>query len=208
DPRGVPVLALAGTPGSTVFYEPHVRDAERRGIRLVSYARPGYEGSTRREGRTVGDCAGDIVAVLDELSIERCCVWGGSGGGPHVLAAAALLPDRVAAAAAIASVAPFDAAGLDWFEGMGEQNVDDFHVALQGGEEHRANLERQRDALLASTPETLVETWHTLLGPADRAVANGALAAAMLEHARAGVEATVDGWIDDEEAFTRPWGFE
>jgi pimeloyl-ACP methyl ester carboxylesterase len=208
DPRGFPVLALAGTPGSTVFYERHVRDAEARGIRLVSYARPGYEGSTRDEGRTVADCADDIATVCAALGIERCCVWGGSGGGPHVLAAAALLPDRIAAAAALAGVAPFQAEGLDWYAGMGVQNVRDFELACNGGYEHRANLEREREELLATRPEQLVELWHSLFGPADREVATGALAASLLEHARAGVEGGVDGWVDDERAFVAPWGFE
>jgi len=208
DPRGTPVLALAGTPGSTLFYEPHVRDAERRGIRLVSYARPGYEGSTRHEGRAVADCAADVAAVCDALGIERLCIWGGSGGGPHVLAAAALLPDRVAAAASIAGVAPFGVEGLDWYDGMGEQNVHDFELARTGGAAHRANLERQREEILATTPERLVEIWHSLLGPADRAVATGDLAASLLEHARAGVQGGVDGWVDDELAFVEPWGFD
>ena len=208
DPRGIPVLALAGTPGSTVFYELHARDAEERGIRLVSYARPGYEGSTRDEGRTVADCAADIAAVCDALGIERFCVWGGSGGGPHVLAAAALLPERVAAAAALCAVAPFDADGLDWYDGMGEQNVHDFDLAREGGAAHRANLEHEREELLAATPDQLVEVWHSLLGPADREAATGELAASLLEHGRAGVEGGVDGWIDDELAFVAAWGFD
>jgi|SRR5579862_1297108 len=208
DPAGLPVLAFAGTPGSSVFYGPHVRDAAERGIRLVAYARPGYEGSSRNEGRAVADCAADVVAVCDALGIERCCVWGGSGGGPHALAAAALLPGRVAAAASIASVAPFDADGLDWFDGMGADNVDDFEVARAGGAAHRANLEQRREQLLATTPDDVTHVWESLLGPADRAVATGALAAALLEHVRAGIEGGVDGWVDDEQAFVAAWAFD
>src|SRR5437016_2989692 len=129
NPRGVPVLAHAGTPGSSLLYEPHVRDAEEKGIRLISYDRPGYGGSTRQPGRNVADCAVDVEAVCDALGIERFCVWGISGGGPHALATAALLPQRVAAAAALASVAPCDAEGLDFFAGMGEQNIEEFGAA-------------------------------------------------------------------------------
>src|SRR6266566_10035469 len=81
DPAGVPVLSHSGTPGSGLLYEPHVRDAESKGIRLFSYDRPGYGGSTRDEGRTVADCAADIVAVCDALGVDRFCVWGISGGG-------------------------------------------------------------------------------------------------------------------------------
>jgi pimeloyl-ACP methyl ester carboxylesterase len=208
DRAGFPVFALAGTPGSSVFNPAHVRDAEQRGIRLLSYARPGYEGSTRNEGRSVADCVADIVAICDTLRIGRCCVWGISGGGPHALAVAALLPERVAAAASLASVAPFDAEGLDFFDGMGEQNVEEFKIVLEGDAPHRAALERDREELLSATPDELVDVWQTLLGPADRAVATGKMAEELLAHVRAGIEESLDGWFDDDVAFGRPWGFD
>jgi pimeloyl-ACP methyl ester carboxylesterase len=209
DPSGVPVLVIAGTPGSSLMYEPHLRDATQRGIRLFSYDRPGYGGSTRREGRIVADCAGDIAAVGDALGVGRFCLWGISGGGPHALAAAALLPERVVAAAALASVAPFGGEGLDFFAGMGEQNVEEFRLVLEGDEAaHRAASERDREMMLAAEPEQLVEMWHTLLGPSDRAVATDALAAFLLEHTRAGIERSGDGWFDDDLVFMKPWGFE
>src|SRR5579863_691508 len=126
DPGGVPMLVHYGTPGSKLLYEPHVRDAEERGLRLFSYDRPGYGGSTRHPGRTIASCAADVTAICDALAVDRFCVWGISGGGPHALATAALLPDRVAAAAALAPVAPYDAEGLDFYDGMGEQNIEEF----------------------------------------------------------------------------------
>jgi pimeloyl-ACP methyl ester carboxylesterase len=208
DPGGLPVLSISGTPGSSTLYGPHERDAAERGIRLFSYDRPGYGGSTRLKGRTVADCAADIVAVCDALEVERFGVWGISGGGPHALAAAALLPDRVIAAAALASIAPYDAEGLDFFDGMGEQNVEEIGVILEGEDAHRAATERQRDELLSATPEQFAELWKTLLGPSDREVATGALAAFLLDHIRAGIDLTGDGWIDDDVAFVTPWGFD
>ena len=208
DPDGFPVLAIWGTPGSSVLYPPHVRDAADRGIRLVSYDRPGYGGSTRQQGRTVADCAADIAAVSDALGLERLCVWGISGGGPHALAAAALLPDRVVAVATLASVAPYDAEGLDFLDGMGEQNVEEFGKVFEGEDVHRASTEKSRAELLAATPEQLVELWQTLLGPSDREVATGVLAAFLLDHIRAGIGTTVDGWIDDDLALVTPWGFD
>ena len=127
DPRGVPVVIHHGTPGSSLLYEPHVRDAEeQRDHPALAYDRPGYGGSTRQPGRSVADCAADVAAICDALGIDRFCTWGISGGGPHALATAALLPERVAAAAALASVAPFDAEGLDFTAGMGELNVESF----------------------------------------------------------------------------------
>ena len=208
DPNGVPMLVHAGTPGSSLLYEPVVRDARERGIRLFSYDRPGYGGSTRDKGRNIASCAGDVAAVCDALGVERFCVWGISGGGPHALATAALLPERVAAAAALAPVAPFDAEGLDFYEGMGEQNVEEFSAVFESEGAHRANLERDREEILAATPEGLVEAWTTLLGPADRAVLTGHLAEFLLDSIREGIEQSLDGWFDDDVAFTLPWGFE
>ena len=208
DPDGVPVFVLHGTPGSSLLYGPHERDAEEQGIRLVSYDRPGYGGSTRVEGRCVADCAADLETVCDALAIERCCVWGISGGGPHALAAAALLPDRVGAAAALAPVAPFDAAGLDFYDGMGEQNIEEFGAIFEGEEAHRAVLERDRNDLAGATAEQLVDVWTTLLGPADRAVLTGELAQFILESGRDGIANGIEGWLDDDIAFATPWGFE
>lgn len=208
DPGGVPVLGIAGTPGSSTIYEPHARDAAERGIRLISYDRPGYGGSTRDQGRNVAACAADVAAVCDALDVDRLCVWGVSGGGPHALAVAALLPERVIAAAALASIAPWDAEGLDFLDGMGEQNVEDINVVFEGEEAHRAKMEQNRQELLEARPEELVELWQTLLGPADREVATGELAAFLLDHFRAGIGPGGDGWLDDDIAFVKPWGFD
>jgi pimeloyl-ACP methyl ester carboxylesterase len=185
-----------------------VRDAAEQGIRLFSYDRPGYGGSTRQKGRTVADCATDIAAVGDALGLERFGVWGLSGGGPHALAAAALLPDRVIAAAALASLAPYDADDLDFLAGMGELNVEEFGKVFAGEDVHRASMEKQREELLSATPDQLVDLWQTLLGPADREVATGVLAAFLLDHIRAGIGPSGDGWIDDDLAFVAPWGFD
>ena len=92
--------------------------AERQGIRVISYDRPGYGGSTRQPGRTVADCATDVRTIADGLAIERLAVWGISGGGPHAIACAALLGDLVPAVAVLASSAPWGAEGLDYFAGM------------------------------------------------------------------------------------------
>jgi pimeloyl-ACP methyl ester carboxylesterase len=93
-------------------------DAVRRGIRLVGYDRPGYDRSDRHAGRAVSDAAADAATIADAFGASRFRTWGVSGGGPHALACAALLPDRVIAAATLASVAPYGVEGLDWFAGM------------------------------------------------------------------------------------------
>src|SRR6185437_625471 len=153
DPAGWPVLVHMGTPNSRHLYGPNAADAAGRGLRLISYDRPGYGGSTPHPGRTVADCAGDVRAICAGLGIGRLAMWGISGGGPHVLACAALLPDLVTAAAALASLAPYGAEGLDFFAGMGQDNVDDMRLALADEAASRAKLEKDSAELLATPPE-------------------------------------------------------
>jgi len=120
---GLPLVFHHGTPGSVHRFGVVERAAHERGLRLVTFSRAGYGDSTRLPGRSVADVAADVAAVLDHLDAPRCLVAGWSGGGPHALATAALLPDRVAGALVIAGVAPWDADGLDFLAGMGEQNI-------------------------------------------------------------------------------------
>ena len=79
-------------------------------------------------------------------------MWGASGGGPHVLACAALLPDLVVAAASLASLAPFDADGLDYFDGMAPENIDDVVLYLSDEAAARAKTDRDRAEILADAP--------------------------------------------------------
>src|SRR5262245_26308872 len=198
DLGGVPVLTISGTPGSSTLFEAHVRDADERGIRLFSYDRPGYGGSTRHAGRTAADCAADIQVVCDDFGFERICVWGISGGGPHALAAAALLPERVAAAASLASVAPYDAGGLDWTAGMGEQNIVEFGAATAGRETLEPLLEDWRPGLASATPGNLAEELSSLVAPVDREALDGDVAAFLCEHIRTGLLPGSAGWVDDD----------
>jgi len=207
DPDGVPVLVHHGTPGSALLFEPTDALAREQGVRLVSYDRPGYGGSTRAPGRSVGDCVADVHAIADALALDRFATWGLSGGGPHALACAARCDERLAAVALLGSVAPYDADGLDWFDGMGEENVEEFGAALEGEDVLRAFLGPARDEHLRTTPERLVELFSTLAGPADREVLNGAFASWLLAAGERGLRDGVDGWLDDDLAFAEPWGF-
>jgi pimeloyl-ACP methyl ester carboxylesterase len=121
DRDGRPVMVHVGTPNSRHLYGRTVADATARGLRLISYDRPGYGESTPQPGRTMADCASDARTICAALGIGRLAMWGFSGGGPPLLACAALLPDLVTAAASLSSPAPFDADGLDWLAGMGPE---------------------------------------------------------------------------------------
>lgn len=205
---GTLLIYHSGTPSGGPLFERTVAEAAGRGLRIVTWARPGYAGSTRLPGRSVADVAGDVVAVLDALDAERCYVAGASGGGPHALATAALLPERVIAAAAIASVAPYLADGLDWMAGMGAENVDEFSAASAGPSELQAYLEGFADAFAAITPDAVADSLGDLIPDVDRAALTGEFAASTAASLRASVSSGIWGWFDDDVAFTSPWGFD
>jgi pimeloyl-ACP methyl ester carboxylesterase len=200
DPAGSPVLVHHGTPSSrkAAFYGPWVRDAAERGLRLISYDRPGYGGSSPHPGRAVADTAADVRAICAELGIERLVTWGFSGGGPHVLACAALLPDLVTAAASLAGIAPFEAEGLDWFAGMYRDDVEDTRLYLTDAVAAWKRMEQERDEFL--TASTLTRD-----GALD---GRGGYHEFMSSCRSAGLAPSAQGWWDDNGTQVRPWRFD
>lgn len=208
DPHGAPILIHHGTPGSRLQYPPHDALAREQGVRLLSYDRPGYGDSDRHPGRRVADCVDDVHAIADGLGLERFASWGASGGGPHVLACAALCDERLVAAASLAAVGPYEAEGLDWLDGMGQDNIDEFGAVLAGPDELQAYLDDARAHYEGATAEQLVEVMASLLGPEDRSVLTGAFAQYMLDAGHLALRDGVDGWFDDDIVISEPWGFE
>lgn len=207
-PDGIPILAHHGTPSSSHLSLPLVKDAEACGIRLIKYDRPGYGTSTPQAERTVASAAGDVTAIAKELKLSRLSVWGISGGGPYALACAALLPGLVVAAAALASPAPYHADGLDWFAGMGEGNVAEFRAALQGRKAVAEFVEAVAPGMLGATPADVIQAFGSLLTPVDAAVVTEDFANDVVSNFHEGIGAQRDGWIDDDLALAKAWGFE
>jgi pimeloyl-ACP methyl ester carboxylesterase len=208
DPNGAVVVEHHGTPGSGVPYAPDNELARARGLRLISYDRAGYGGSTPNPGRVVADIAEDIADLLDALEVDRFATIGGSGGGPHTLSLGALLADRCVGVAAIASPVPWEADGIDWLEGQGEQNREEWAAALQGPVALDAHLEPMAEELRAATPEEIRDVLVTLLPPVDREVLTGDRAEHSKRSLDQGLAPGVAGWRDDDLAFTRHWGFD
>lgn len=210
DPAGRPVLVHHGTPSSrkAAFYGPWVRDAAERGLWLISYDRPGYGGSSPRPGRTVADTAADVRAICAELGIDRLVTWGYSGGGPHVLACAALLPDLVTAAASLAGLAPFDAEGLDWLAGRHQDDVEDTRLYLADEVAAWKKLNQDREEFLVASAGEVSGDSDSTRTPEGAAAAQGRYHRFLLSCTKAGLAPGGEGWWDDNSMQLRPWRFD
>jgi len=183
---------------------------ERRNVQILVLDRPGYGASTRFPGRCVADVVKDVTEMVDMHGWDRFAVWGGSGGGPHALACASLLADRVERCASVVGPAPYDAEGLNWFEGMSPGNVEEFSRALEGEDSYRPLVERlAREAVEAARAGEVSIPSDYELPESDVAALRSRIAdPGHLDRIIAAHTDGVDGWIDDCIAMTRPWGFE
>lgn len=207
DPNGVAVVVHHGTPSSGRLYPAFADDARARGVRLIGYDRPGYAGSSAQPGGTVADAAADVADLLDEFGIDRFATWGHSGGGPHSLACAALLPERCVAAACLAGVGPYGAEGLDWLEGMGELNTEEFDAVLAGAEALEPAIRRNQE-MFSAGPEGLREGMLSILSPVDREAFTAEVAEWIYAVMAEGGAERIEGWRDDNLGFVAPWGFD
>jgi pimeloyl-ACP methyl ester carboxylesterase len=207
-PQGAPlVVNLHGTPSGHDLAVGVQQAAAQAGLRIASIARPGYAGSTRLPGRSVADVVPDVLAVVDALGADRFAVMGTSGGGPHALACGALAPDRCAAVASVSGVGPWAAEGLDFLAGMGEGNEVEFGAALEGEAPLRELLVPWREEMVSAGPQGTFLAMQSVLSAPDQKVFTGEVAAHLHEGVSLALRDGVDGWIDDDLAFTRPWGF-
>jgi pimeloyl-ACP methyl ester carboxylesterase len=212
DPEGFPVMSLHGTPGCRFYRWPNEELYHRLGVCLVTHDRAGYGRSARRRGRCVADEVEDVIAIADHLGFDRFAVTGGSGGGPHALACAALLPDRVVRVTCLVGVAPLGSSGLDvdsWLSGMDAENVKEFGWSMDGEEVLSVELEREYALMVervALDPATMLDSFD--LSDSDRE------ALARPEMVQVNREAIPElgvngvwGWVDDDLESVRPWGF-
>jgi pimeloyl-ACP methyl ester carboxylesterase len=208
DGPGGTILYHHGSPSSGVQPPMWDRAARDRGLRLVSFSRSGYGSSSRREGRSVADNVTDAVDVLDAIGVDQAWVIGWSGGGPHAIACVAVAPERFRGAATIGGVAPYPAEGLDWLEGMGPENVEEFQATLDDPQNSIRSAERDAPAWRAITGAEVADQFGGLIDHVDRAALTGEFAEYLAAACRESLRESYWGWVDDDWAFTKPWGMD
>lgn len=165
--------------------------SDRLGIRWVSYDRPGYGGSSPNPNRDIASAASYTAQVADALGIEHFAAIGHSGGAPHALACGALLPERVTGVVSSAGLAPFGAAGLEWFAGMNPASEASLRAAVQG------RVAKEGD-------EATDPPFDLMFTVADYAALSGTSWSWLNSIVASGRA----GSIDDELAYVAPWGFD
>ncbi len=207
-PLGAALVLHHGTPSDASLWGTWDGVARENGLRLVALSRPGYATSTRLPGRTVATVAQDVREVLDAFDVPWFVTAGWSGGGPHALATANLLGDRCRAVATLAGVGPFGVPDLDFLAGMGPENHAEFGAALRGEAEVRAWLGEHAASFRNATGPEIADAFGELVPPIDREMLVGGFADEMASEMRRALATGFDGWIDDDLAFVRPWGFD
>jgi pimeloyl-ACP methyl ester carboxylesterase len=206
---GMLLVDHAGTPGTRHAFEGHLHESAKRGLRQVTYSRPGYEGSDRRAGRSFADCVPDTVAVVDALGVDSFYVSGHSGGAPHALACAAKLPSRVLAVSAVSGLAPRDAEDLDWLAGMGRVNVNEFAALVAGDAALQESIEKLSAIMLASKGATGIEaTFDDCYCEADLEYLVEPFVGWSFEGFERSISTGIWGWFDDDKAAFMDWEFD
>lgn len=202
------VLFCHGTPFPSVPYDLFFNESEARGLGFLTWARPGYGESTPQPGRSVRSFADDAHVILDAVGAKRVIAMGWSGGGPHALSLGAKASEFCRVVVTIGSVAPYGEGELDWVEGMGPENIREFSLAQEGGPTFEAFLQEEAAGMHDLTPTSLHESIAGLLSHVDvDALSEEGMAEMLAMSARAGVQTGIDGWLEDDEAFFKRWGF-
>lgn len=208
DPAGVPCLYTTGTPASGIVGTLYDAVAREAGVRFISVDKPGYGHSDFMPGRRLTDWPADIAALADHLGFERFAAMGESGGGPHVLALAWALPERLTVALNVAGMGP---GHEDWVrQGMKPMNRRLFWLAQHApwllqfalmsmarslrSPKRREKWVRQQLAAAPESDRALMEREPELLP-----LTLDAFFDAFREGAR--------GATQEMQLFGRPWGF-
>lgn len=196
------ILYLHGTPGEGGTWRHWLDETPTLAI---ATSRAGYGNSDRNKGRSVADDLADQSEILDHFGVTQFVAIGWSGGGPHALNMTR--NPRCVAAFTIAGVAEWGNDDLDFLEGMGPENHDEFGAALKGESAITEWMERNGPGLRNVKGDDLIAAFGGLIGEADKKALTPEVAEESAESMRKALAKSFDGWIDDDLAFVRDFGF-
>jgi len=209
-PEGPPLFLFHGLPGSRLAAA-EMWPGEPDTVRVIAPDRPGMGTSTFQPGRRLTDWPDDVRQLADSLRIQRFLVAGFSGGGPHALAVAHGLPDRVIAVASIAGAGPIGTRdGRKALKQANPANRLIFALARKAPgllwpliAQHAYAVRRHPGKVLDSAAR------DKSLPEADRQVMTGpALRERMMAAASEAFRQGVRGAIHEAHICARPWGFD
>ena len=198
------ILFLHGTPSDGTLWEPWLNDITS--VRALATSRAGYGLSDRNKGRTVASDLADQVAVLDHFGIDSFVAIGWSGGGPHALNMSR--DARCKAVFTLAGVGEFGRPDLDFLAGMGPENHEEFGAALKGESSINSWMEENGIGMREVSGSDLITVLGGLIGEADKRALTPELAEHDAAVFRRSLSVSFAGWIDDDLAFVRPFGFD
>jgi pimeloyl-ACP methyl ester carboxylesterase len=209
-PEDAEVLLVfhVGSPSAAAVFPNVTEVAAARGVRTVTYSRPGYGGSTRRKGRTFADEAANTAALADHVGASTFLVAGWSGGGPAALACAALLPERVRSCAVLAGASPREDVGEEWFDWWNDEDREELRaLATSPPDPFVPEYEEGAKMFAAITATELVNFPGSPEADREALTRSPGFAEALADSMRRAVGTGIDGWLDDTVAHARPWGF-
>lgn len=201
---GDPLIFCHGTPGSRYTRHPDVSLLETHGIRQVTLERPGYGQSTYVAGRTLLDWPEDVREAADSLGYEEFAIAGISGGGPHALACAARIPQRLTGIAILNGAGPINAPGAT--DGMALKN----RLSQVFG--HLPLIGRVRTWLgvraIRKDPDAVIDSLGASFADVDEEILQRPEVRSMLrQDLTEAVRQGTKGWRHDGDLAFSSWGF-
>ena len=198
------ILFHHGTPGDCSAWQKWFKDIP--GVLAIAASRPGYGLSDRKKGRTVASDLSDQNQLLEHLNVEKFVSIGWSGGGPHALNMSR--NSKCQGVITLAGVGEWGNADLNFLEGMGPENHEEFGAALSGEESIEKWMQENAAAFKNVTGEDLISSFGGLIGDADKKALTPKVAQEDAATFRRALSVSYYGWLDDDLAFVQPFGFD
>ena len=197
------ILFHHGTPGDCTAWQKWFKDIP--GVLAIAASRPGYGLSDRNKGRTVASDLADQNQLLEQFNIEKFVSVGWSGGGPHALGMSR--NPKCQGVITLAGVGEWGNSDLNFLDGMGPENHEEFGAALAGEASIEKWMQTNASAFKNVTGADLITSFGGLIGDADKKALTPNVAEEDAKSFRRALSVSYYGWLDDDLAFVQPFGF-